>query len=299
MRFIDSHRRRFGVERLCQVMGLAPSTYYYRRARLGVRTDHAIADEALTGRICAIHEGSRRTYGSPRVHAQLRHDGVHVGRKRVERLMREAGLKGAYLPRYFRTTTTGLDTRTAPDLVERSFTADRPNRLWVSDFTYVRTDQGFLFLACILDVFSRRIVGWSTSDAMTSDLVHAALEMALERRDGRDAHLVHHSDRGSQYSSVSFRYRLGEVGIEPSMGRKGDAYDNAMIESFFGTIKIELLYRQRWRTRHDAEMAIFSYIEGFYNTRRLHSCLGFRSPDQFETDYHRTLATAGAHNPGL
>lgn len=299
MTFIEAHRRRFGVERLCQVMGLAPSTFYYRRARLGVRSDRQRQDEELTVQIRQIHERSRGTYGAPRVHAQLRRDGVRVARKRVERLMREANLKGAYLPRYFRTTISGLETRTAPDLVERAFHADAPNKLWVSDFTYIRTDQGFLFLACILDVFSRRIVGWSTSDAMTADLVHGALEMAVQNRDSRDARLIHHSDRGSQYSSVSFRFRLDEVGIRPSMGRKGDAYDNAMIESFFGTLKIELLYRQRWHTRHDAEMAIFSYIEGFYNTRRLHSCLDYRSPAQYEDDHQRALATTGTHRPGL
>lgn len=282
MRFINTYGRGFGVERLCQVMGLAPSTYYWRRARLGTVTARALSDSALLERIEAIHEQSRGTYGAPRVHAALAEQGWHVGRKRVERLMRQHGLKGAYRPRYFTTTETSPDARTAADLVDRNFTADRPNQLWVADFTYIRTMQGFLFLAAILDVFSRMVVGWSTSDAMATSLVQDALAMALSRRKIIPSKLVHHSDRGSQYTSFAFSRNLVEAGIAASMGSKGDAYDNAMIESFFGTIKIELIHRQRWHTRHEAEMAIFSYIEGFYNTTRLHSSLGYRSPRQFE-----------------
>jgi putative transposase len=287
VRFIEVHRSRFGVEPLCQVMGMAPSTYYYHRARLDRASPRREGDRALLQRITAIWIDSRATYGSPRVHAQLARDGIRVGRKRVERLMREAGLKGAYRSRYFRTTETDPAARVAPDLVDRHFHTTAPNQLWVADFTHIRLDGGFLFLACVLDVFSRAVVGWKITETRTTELVQAALEMALSRRGpATTAGLVHHSDRGSQYTSFAFGNRLIDAGIAASMGSKGDAYDNAMMESFFGTLKIELLDRRRWHTRADVDTAVLSYIEGWYNPHRLQHALGWRSPLEYEA-HHR------------
>lgn len=286
MRFIDTHRARFGVESLCRVMGMAPSTYYYRRARVAQPSPRRTADQALLEEITAIWVDSRFTYGSPRVHAQLARDGIRVGRKRVERLMRQAGLKGAYRSRYFRTTEADPSARVAPDLVDRNFHATGPNQLWIADFTSIRIDNGWLYLAAVLDVFSRTCVGWSLSDVRNVELVEAALAMALQRRRPDPSGLVHHSDRGSQYTSYGFGQRLIAAGIAASMGSKGDAYDNAMMESFFGTLKIELIDRCRWRTRAHVTTAVLSYIEGWYNPKRLQRALGWRSPLEFEAHHH-------------
>lgn len=302
MSFVEAHRSRFAVGLLCQVVDLRASTYYDRRpggphSRPSAK---AVADAALLERIEAIHERSRATYGSPRVHAQLVLDGHRVGRSRVERLMRQHALQGVCLRRHWRTTIADPDQAKAPDLVKRQFTADAPNRLWVADFSYVRTQQGFLYLAGVLDVFSRRLVGWSMSDRMTTPLVLSALEMGLFRRDVQRGQLTHHADHGSQYTSLAFSQRLADAGIAASMGSVGDAYDNSMIESFWGTIKSELLYRHVWASRHDAEMAIFEWIESWYNRERLHSALGYLSPEQFEQQHHeqhedQALATATAN----
>jgi putative transposase len=287
VRFIDAHRSRFGVEQLCLVMGMAPSTYYYRRAHLGQGSQRRETDRVLLERITSIWTDSRATYGSPRVHAQLAREGIRVGRKRVERLMREAGLKGAYRSRYFRTTESDPSLRVAPDLVDRDFRAAAPDQLWVADFTYLRIEGGFVFLACVLDVFSRAILGWSTSDVRTTEFVDRALQMALDRR-GRQitAGLIHHSDRGSQYTAFSFGQHLTDAGIAASMGSKGDAYDNAMMESFFGTLKTELIDRRRWHTRNEIETALLSYLEGWYNPIRIQQALGWRSPLEYEA-HHR------------
>jgi putative transposase len=226
VRFVQAHRARFGVEPLCQVMGMAPSTYHYRRARLGRPSQRREDDRALLAHILRIWTDSRATYGSPRVHAQLAREGIRVGRKRVERLMREAGLKGAYRSRYFRTTESDPSARVAPDLVDRVFRATAPDQLWVADLTYLRIDGGFIYLACVLDAFSRAIVGWSTSDVSKLELVETALQMALDRRrPAIGSGLVHHSDRGSQYTAYAFGQRLIDAGIAASMGSKGDAYD--------------------------------------------------------------------------
>ncbi len=285
MRFIEAHRSRFGVEPLCRVLGMRVSTYYYHRGRLGKPSRRRERDRLLLERITAIWIESRFTYGSPRVHAQLAREGTRVGRKRVERLMREAGVKGAYRSRYFRTTDTDPSARIAPDLVDRDFHAVAPNQLWVADVTYIRTENGFVFLACLLDVFSRVIVGWNISEAPTTALVDDALTMALNRR-GTTHGLVHHSDRGSQYTSFRFGQHLVDAGIAASMGSKGDAYDNAMIESFFGTLKIELIDRRRWHNRGEVDVAVLSYLEGWYNPSRLQRGLGWRSPLEFEA-HHR------------
>jgi putative transposase len=285
VRFIEAHRSRFGVESLCQLMGMAPSTYYYRRARLSRPCPRREADRLLLDRITAIWIGSRFTYGSPRVHAQLAREGIRVSRKRVERLMRQAGLRGAYRSRYFRTTQTDPAARVAPDLVNREFRATTPDQLWVADFTSIRTDGGFVFLACVLDVFSRAIVGWSVSQARTAEFVDAALQMALDRRGAVPAGLIHHSDRGSQYTAFAFGAHLLDAGLKASMGSKGDAYDNAMMESFFGTLKIELIDRRRWHDTREVEIALLSYLEGWYNPTRLQHALGWRSPLEYEAHH--------------
>lgn len=289
VRFVNEHKATFGVEPLLGAIGEPVSTYYQRVSR--PVSARALTDAALTERIEAIWEHSRRTYGAPRIHAMLARDGIHVGRKRVERLMRSAGIAGVHLRKHWRTTTADPDHQPAADLVDRDFSASGPNRLWVADFTYVRTVHGFLYLAVVLDVFSRKIVGWKMSDRMTTDLVLDAFEMGLWRRNVvRDA-LVHHSDKGSQYTSLRFTQRLIDAGVDPSTGSTGDSYDNAMAESFFSTIKRELIYRQTWTSRHDAELAIFAWIEGWYNSERIMAALDMQSPNEYEHAYNTANAT--------
>ena len=284
MSFVEEHRAAYGVEPLLAALGEPVSTYYERITRRP--SARAVSDAGLAERIEAIWEDSRRTYGSPRVHAMLAREGVRVGEKRVARLMAANGWQGAHLRRHWATTRQDEGARFAPDLVDRAFSAPGPNRLWVADFTYVATGQGTLYLATVLDVFSRKIVGWHMNDRMLTDLVLAALEMGLWRRAVIREQLVHHSDRGAQYTALRFSQRLADAGVAASMGSTGDSYDNAMAESFFGTIKAELLYRQRWATRHDADMAIFDWIEAWYNPRRIQAALGMRSPDEYEADFH-------------
>jgi len=278
--FVQQHKQTFGVEPLLAVLGEPVSTFYDRAGR--EPSARALSDAALLERIEAVWEQSHRTYGSPRVHAMLRRQGHLVGENRVARLMARAGIQGAHLRKHWKTTRQDPRNTAAPDLVDRQFTAPAPNRLWVADFSYILTVQGVLYLATVLDVFSRKIVGWQMSDRMTTDLVLSAFEMALWRRDVIREQLVHHSDKGSQYTAVTFTQRLVDAGVSPSTGSVGDSYDNAMAESLFSTIKTELIYRQRWQTRHDAELAIFSYIEGFYNPVRIQDALGMLSPDEFE-----------------
>jgi putative transposase len=288
----------FGVAVLCRVVGLPGSTYYRRRS--APPSARQVSDAALTERMKTIWDDSDRSYGAPRIHAQLAREGVYVGRKRVERLMRAAGWQGAFFRRGWQTTTRRAGTAAGgtPDLVDRDFTAPAPDRLWVADITYVRTFQGLFYLAMILDVFSRRIVGWMMADTLRTELVLGALEMAIWRRNlrggrldpgdgaGKRIGLIHHSDHGSQYTSFAFSQRLVDTGITASLGSVGDSFDNAMAESWFGTIKVELLYRHIWRSRHDAEMAIFRWVEGWYNPRRIQKALGWRSPAEYEAGYH-------------
>ena len=230
--------------------------------------------------IIASHERSDSTYGSPRILGDLKDAQEYVGRKRVARLMRMVGIAGVSRRRFVVTTKRSAIEEAAPDLVERNFTAERPNELWVADITYVPTWSGFLFLAVVLDAFSRRIVGWAMATHLKTELVLDALEMALEQR--RPQEVVHHSDHGCQYTSLAFGKRCGEMGVKPSMGSVGDAYDNAMVESFFATLECELLNRRRFKTQVEARHAIFRFIEGWYNPDRRHSSLGNISPVSYE-----------------
>jgi len=268
----------FPLATMCKTFGVSRAGYYAWLGREPSARAHA--DAELTGRITAIHKASKETYGAPRIHAELLDEGVWVGRKRVERLMKAAGIVGVSRRKAARTTIRDERVRPARDLVDRNFHADEPNRLWVADITYVPTWTGFLYLAVVLDAFSRRIVGWAMSHDLKAQLVLDALNMALTQR--RPVGVIHHSDQGSQYTSIAFGLRCKEAGVRPSMGSVGDAYDNAMCESFFATLECELLDRRKFPTKAEARMAIFQFIEGWYNPRRRHSALGYTSPINYE-----------------
>ena len=272
------HQARFPVAALCRVLQVSHSGYYAWVKR--PPSARATRDALLMPQIIASHERSDSTYGSPRILGDLKDAHEYVGRKRVARLMRKAGIVGVSRRRFVVTTKRSAAESAAPDLVERNFTATARNELWVADITYVPTWAGFLFLAIVLDAFSRRIVGWAMATHLRAELVLDALEMALEQR--RPDEVVHHSDHGCQYTSLAFGKRCGEMGVKPSMGSVGDAYDNAMAESFFATLECELLNRRRFRTQVEARHAIFRFIEGWYNPHRRHSALGNRSPISYE-----------------
>jgi putative transposase len=240
-------------------------------------------DEILTERIRYYHGLSDGTYGAPRILEDLQDEGIRIGQNRVARLMRAAGLQGVSRRKSVRTTVREPGAQRAPDLVNRDFSADRPNRLWVADITYIHTWAGFLYLAVVLDAFSRRIVGWSMANHRRTELVIDALQMAVEQR--RPEGVVHHSDQGSQYTSLAFGKRCREEGVRPSMGSVGDYYDNALCESFFATLECELLDRYTFRTREAAGRAVFEFIEGWYNPRRRHSSIGQISPMRYEAEY--------------
>jgi len=261
------------------VLGVSRSGFHAWERR--PPSDRNLADAWLGERIRQIHSSSRGTYGAPRVHAELRFDGVRVGRKRVERLMRERQLSGLVRRRRGRTTIRVPGVRVANDLVGRDFQPTAPNRLWVADISYIRTWEGWLYLAVVVDCYSRRVVGWSIADHLRSELVVDALEMAVSRRRPEPG-LVHHSDQGSQYVSLALGQRCRRAGIERSMGNRGCAYDNAVCESFFKTLKNELVDRRSWPTKAEARHAVFDFIETFYNRHRRHSTLGYLSPAEYE-----------------
>ncbi len=278
-RFIDAEKASYPVSALCRVLRVSRSGYYEWKERPTSKRDRENA--TLTERIREIHQRSRETYGYPRVHAELRALGIHCDRKRVARLMRKDGLRGCMRGRR-RKHTTRQDPLAvpAPDLVERNFTATVLDQLWTADITYLPTDEGFLYLAFILDVYSRKVVGWSMANHLRSELVAAALEMAIHRRNP-SAGLIHHSDRGAQYTALSFGKRLKEAGIVPSMSRVGSALDNAISESFVSTLKSEIGV-SRYPERQTARASIFEFIELFYNRVRRHSSLGYLSPTEYE-----------------
>ncbi len=290
MKIVEHLRGRFGVEPVLRVLDVKPSTFYGWRKREQEPGEREQLDRGLLSEIVDIHEHSGGTYGSPRVHQILRRRGIHVSRKRIERLMRVHGLQGAFLRRGWRGGSTRQNPKAepAPDLVNRNFNADGPNRLWVADATRIACGDGVLWLAAIRDAFSNRIVGWKTSDRCNTDLVLGALEYGIWSRDVRDGELIHHSDRGSTYTSIKFSERLADNGILPSMGSVGDSYDNALMENFFSTLKIELVYRNAWRTRDQAENALFAYIDGWYNRERIQKELGWLSPDEYEAAWYAT-----------
>jgi putative transposase len=282
---MTANQAMFPLATMCKSFGVSRAGYY---AWLGREPSaRSIADAALTVRIKAVHKASRETYGVPRIHAELVDEGIHVGRKRVARLMKAAGIAGVSRRKAARTTFRDERVRPACDLVDRNFYAGEPNRLWVADITYVPTWAGFLYLAVVLDAFSRRIVGWAMGHDLKAQLVLDALNMALTQR--RPVDVIHHSDQGSQYTSIAFGLRCKEAGVRPSMGSVGDAYDNAMCESFFATLECELLDWRKFQTKAEARMAVFQFIEGWYNPGRRHSALGYKSPINYERSVRERL----------
>jgi len=275
---VTAHQAFHRVATSCRVLEVSASGYYaWRKRPLSPR---ACADVELTAQIETIHRESRGTYGAPRVHAELAAQGIRIGRKRVARLMRSAQLQGVSRRKQFVTTRRDPTADAAPDLVKRDFHAAGANQLWVADITYIATSDGFIYLAVVLDAWSRRVVGWALAAHLRTELVMDALDRALRSR--RPHGVIHHSDHGSQYTSIAFGLRCREAGVQPSMGSVGDAYDNALCESFFATLECELLDRRRFTTRAEAELAVFEYLEGWYNPRRRHSALGYESPVRYE-----------------
>jgi putative transposase len=276
---VEREKANHAIALLCRVLVVSASGYYAWRQR--EHSAHAREDEALTTQITALHEASRATYGAPRIHADLRALGVRCGRKRVARLMRVQGLVGCHRRRRLGTTQREPAAVLAPDQVQRQFVAAAPDRLWTTDITYVSTWCGFLYLAVVLDVFSRRIVGWAMADHLRTELVLAAVAMALGNR-RPDPGVILHSDQGCQFTAIAYGDHCRQAGIVPSMGSVGDCYDNAITESFFATLECELLDRSTFRSHGEARMAIFDYIEGFYNLHRRHSALGYAAPAAYE-----------------
>jgi putative transposase len=280
-RYIDEHRGRFGVEPICRTLGVSASAYYHRRT--GARSRRSVEDERLLERIRELHAANYYAYGSRRMWKALGRGGETSGRGRVERLMRASGICGAKRRgKRWRTTRPDPIARRRPDLVDRDFTADGSNELWVADITYLRCWEGVVFFAFIIDAYSRRIVGWQLAGHMRTTLVLDALRMALHQRGpGADVQLVHHSDRGSQYTSIDYTQTLADHGVLASVGSVGDAYDNALAESFVDSFKTELIADRVWRTRSQLELAIVEYL-GWFNTGRLHQALGDLPPAEFE-----------------
>ncbi|MCA1682258.1 MAG: IS3 family transposase [Actinobacteria bacterium] len=276
--FVKANQADYPGATLCRILGVSTSGYYAWRGR--PPSERAQSDARWVERIRVLHQRSRGSYGTPRILEDLQEEGERLNHKRVARLMRSAGLVGISRRKGFKTTVRDRDARPAPDLVKRCFTAERPDQLWVADITYVPTLAGFLFLAVVMDVFSRRIVGWAMATHLRTELILEALNMAIYQRRPRD--VIHHSDQGTQYTSIAFGARCREAGVRPSMGSVGDCFDNAMCESFFATLECELLDRRRFETQAEAKMAVFEFIEGWYNPHRRHSSIDYLSPVNYE-----------------
>ncbi|QUP52679.1 IS3 family transposase (plasmid) [Ralstonia syzygii] len=295
--FIDQHRDTFGVEPICKVLRIAPSGYRRHAAQLrdpARRSVRAIRDERLRPEIERVWRANMQVYGADKVWKQMNRERIAVARCTVERLMKQLGLRGVMRGKRVRTTVPDAIAPRPLDRVNRQFKAARPNQLWVSDFTYVSTWQGWLYVAFVIDVFARRIVGWRVSTSMTTDFVLDALEQALyARRPGDDGTLIHHSDRGSQYVSIRYSERLAEAGIEPSVGSRGDSYDNALAETINGLYKAELIHRRTWKTRESVELATLEWV-AWFNHHRLMEPLGYIPPAEAEANYYRQLETAAA-----
>jgi len=294
--FIDREKACYDITVLCSLLKVSRSGFYAWQRR--PPSASAVADEVLTEQIRTAYDDNRKVYGSPRVHAELADAGVHVGRKRVARLMRQAQIVGCHRrKRSFSITKQDPSAAPAPDLVDRKFVATRPSQLWVADVTYVPTIEGWLYLACVTDVFSRLIVGWSMASHRKTDLVVDAMRMAVTRRGGHVPGVIHHSDRGGEYTSHQLERELRRHRALASMGSVADCYDNALAESTFATLECELFDQQpggRFQTRRQAKLAVFDFLETFYNPRRRHSALGMRSPQAFEADF----CTDAADEPG-
>jgi len=278
-RAIQEHDRRYPIRLMCRALAVSPAGYYAWRGRPESR--RATANRSLLATIRVLHQESRQTYGSPSIWQALVRRGQRVGEHRVARLMRQDGLRAKTVKKWRATTHSQHSLPVAANTLDRAFTVAGPNRVWAGDITYVWTLEGWLYLAVLLDLYSRRVVGWAMGQRLTVELVEQALTMAVVSR-APTTGLLHHSDRGSQYAASSYQRRLNEYGLIPSMSRKGNCWDNACVESFFGTLKRELVYHRRYATRDDARQDIFEYIEVFYNRQRRHSTLGYHSPAEYE-----------------
>jgi putative transposase len=274
---VSAHQASYPIATMCRVLGVSTSGYYAWRNRKPSRRQQE--NTALLEQILILHAWSRGTFGAPRIHAELVENGVHVGHNRVTRRKRRC------------TTRRDPEAVAAADLVDRDFTSTAPDELWVADITYISTGEGFLYLAVVVDAYSRRVIGWAMAAHMKTQLVLDALEMAIRQRHPKG--VIHHSDHGSQYTAVGFGRRCQKAGIRPSMGSVGDCYDNAMCESFFATLECELLDRHQFRTRAEARRAVFDFIEGWYNLHRLHSSLGYDTPVRYERRYAARIAAQG------
>lgn len=291
---VARHRGEFPLRLMCTAVDVSPAGFQAWRKRT-TPSQRAIADELLMARIRGSFARSKETYGSPRVHADLKAEGVRIGRKRVARLMRAGGMRARRPKRWTRTTDSNHAQPIAPNVLARRFTVydgngiRQLNHVWVGDITYLPTGEGWLYLATVVDLASRRCVGWAMRDTLETEIVTSALRMAVEQR-RPSAGLLFHSDRGVQYASDEFRQLLAAHRIQPSMSRKGDCWDNAVAESFFATLELELVARTRWRTRAEARRAVFAFIETWYNRERRHSTLGYRSPISYEKEVFRAVA---------
>jgi putative transposase len=280
--FIHAEKASFTIAAMCRLLGVTRQGYYaFLRRPVSARV---VSDRGLRERLQELHLEVHGRYGSPRMRRALRDEGVRVGKRRVERTMQSLGIQARTRRRFRATTAADPSHVPAKNILDRDFTASRPDERWVTDITYVWTEEGWCYLAAILDLFSRRVVGWALDATLSTSLPLAALDMALQRR-GPTAGLLHHSDRGCQYTSSDYRAALASVGAVASMSRKGNCWDNAVAESFFATLKTELVHRKRWATRIELRAAVFEYIESFYNRRRLHSTLGYKTPAQFEMEH--------------
>jgi len=289
---VSAHQVFYPVKTMCRVLNVSTSGYYaWCKRQPSERTQ---ADQVLSKRIREIHEKSKGTYGAPRIHAELADvDELHVGRKRVARLMRADGLRGVSRRKAPHTTQRKPGARPAPDLVQRDFSASAPNRLWVADITYIATWTGWLYLAVVVDAWSRKVVGWAMSTHLQTTLVMDALHMAIQQRQPKG--VIHHSDQGSQYTSLAFGQRCREAGVRPSMGSVGDCFDNALCESFFATLECELLDRSTFHNQPEARQAVFAFIEGWYNPHRRHSAIDYLSPNRYEALHARIPHSSSLH----
>jgi putative transposase len=289
--FIDDHRDELPITLMCKALNVSSSGYYAWRQR--PPSAREMANQKLYEKIEAVYEANYQVYGSPRIYRELRKQNVVCSENRVARLMRLRGLKAKQSKRFRTTTRPNKAHSAAPNLLRRDFETSRPNQKWLADITYIPTQEGWLYLAAVLDLYSRRIVGWAMSDRMTSDLTLNALEMALLLR-RPDADFIHHSDQGSQYTDQEYQTLLKDHGIQSSMNGAGTWYDNAPMESFFGTLKSELVHHRTYQTRNEAKVDVFYYIESFYNRRRLHSALNYLSPDEYEQLFYQQQEVTSA-----